>query len=153
MPDDCPTTVKKEKHVNRTSGHEYREEAVLKETKAVVKAKATAKAKARPTKSILKNWPACPKKNDEIEEEVQLVSSESYGTCGIYSSPVRSYVEWLDPDTARWSTLFDSTSWNHDCQCQYLKDKLMEGCSREVITEVVAILKMIAKTASDRKGR
>ena len=62
MPEDCPTTVKKEKHGNRKSGHEYREEAVLKGTKAVVKAKATAKAKAVPTKSILKNWSACPKK-------------------------------------------------------------------------------------------
>ena len=44
MRGDCPTTVKNEKHANRKSGHEYREETLLQETKAAEKANATAKA-------------------------------------------------------------------------------------------------------------
>ena len=90
-----------------------------------------------------------PKKGDEIEETVEGLLSASHGTCKIHLGLSRSYVQWLDPDTAKWATLFGSTSLAHQCHCRFLRDKLGKGSSKEIITKIVADLKI----ASGPKGR
>ena len=64
-----------------------------------------------------------------------------YGKCKIYSVKERSYVQWQDRDTKRWLALLCSAAPNHQWQCRYLRDILMEGHSKQSITTVIEKLK------------
>ena len=149
MLEDCPRTVQKKNHGERKSGHEDREEteeqairaAGLKKVEIVTKAKATGKAKVATKKAVVKK--AAVKKGKTTKEVVQAhprgqkttqFYSPVYGKCKIDSVTERSYVQWQEPDTKRWLALLCSAAPNHQWQCRYLRDILIEGHSQQSIT-------------------